>query len=162
MRCRNGGTLVIETGNVMLDEAYALEHEGVTLGPHILLQVSDTGQGLDKDTCDKIFEPFFTTKTLGRGVGLGLSTTHGIVKQHRGSIWVYSEPKNGTIFKIYLPQTDAPVVPATSREAPMIPVRGSGTILVAEDNEQVRTLAGMVLRDCGYEVLEAVDGRMAT
>ena len=156
-----GGTLVIETGDVMLDEAYAREHEGVTPGPHILLQVSDTGQGLDKDTCDRIFEPFFTTKTLGRGVGLGLSTTHGIVKQHQGSIWVYSEPKNGTIFKIYLPRTDALVVPAASLEAPTIPVRGSVTILVAEDNEHVRTLAGMVLRNCGYGVLEAVDGRMA-
>jgi len=157
----SGGTLVIETGDVMLDEAYALEHEGVTSGPHILLQVSDTGQGLDKETCDKIFDPFFTTKTLGRGVGLGLSTTHGIVKQHQGSIWVYSEPKNGTIFKIYLPRTDVLVVPAISREAPMIPARGSGMILVAEDNEQVRTLTGMILRNCGYEVLEAVDGRMA-
>jgi signal transduction histidine kinase/CheY-like chemotaxis protein len=157
----HGGTLVIETGDVMLDEAYAFGHEGVTPGPHILLQVSDTGQGLDKDACDKIFEPFFTTKMLGRGVGLGLSTTHGIVKQHRGNIGVYSEPKSGTIFKIYLPRTDAPEVPATSRVAPMTPVQGSGMILVAEDNEQVRTVSGMILRNCGYGVLEAVDGRMA-
>jgi CheY-like chemotaxis protein len=156
-----GGTLVIETKDVELDEAYALEHDGVKPGPHILLQVSDTGQGLDKNACDQIFEPFFTTKMLGRGVGLGLSSTLGIVKQHQGSIWVYSEPQSGTIFKIYLPRTDAPEVPATSRAAAMIPAPGAGMILVAEDNEQVRTVASMMLQDCGYVVLEAVDGRMA-
>ena len=156
-----GGALAIETADVAFDEEYAAGHEGVKPGPHVLLQVSDTGRGLDKDTCEKIFEPFFTTKILGRGVGLGLSTAHGIVKQHRGSIRVYSEPENGTIFKVYLPRTDAPVAPDESREAPTMLALGSGTILVAEDNETVRRFASKVLRQHGYVVLEAEGGRMA-
>ena len=157
----HGGTLVIETAEVLLDETYAREHEGVTPGPHVLLLVSDTGEGMDKETCDRIFEPFFTTKTLGRGVGLGLSTTHGIVKQHQGSIWVYSEPGKGTTFKVYFPRTETPSVPVESAKASNKPLHGSGTVLVAEDNEQVRTLAGTMLRSYGYTVLEAIDGKEA-
>ncbi|HUW61793.1 MAG TPA: ATP-binding protein [Candidatus Bathyarchaeia archaeon] len=159
----NGGTIMIESADVTLDQSYAQDHEEVVPGPHVMLLVSDTGEGMDKDTCDKIFEPFFTTKRTGKGVGLGLSTTHGIVKQHGGSIWVYSEPGKGTTFKIYFPKSDraAAIVASPGPVAATRLPRGSGTVLVAEDNAQVRALAARVLISNGYTVLEAVDGKSA-
>ena len=157
----NGGTIMIESADVTLDQSYAREHEGVVPGPHVMLLVSDTGEGMDKETCDKIFEPFFTTKRTGKGVGLGLSTTHGIVKQHGGNIWVYSEPGKGTTFKIYFPKSDLAAAAIAEPVAATNLPRGSGTVLVAEDNAQVRTLAARVLISNGYTVIEAVDGKSA-
>jgi CheY-like chemotaxis protein len=159
----SGGLITIETGDVDLDENYARERDDVSPGPHVMLLISDTGEGMDKETCDRIFEPFYTTKRVGKGVGLGLSTTHGIVKQHGGNIWVYSEPGKGTTFKIYFPKialapaVDAEPRPVAAAGAP----RGSGTVLVAEDNAQVRAMAARVLISNGYTVLEAVDGKSA-
>jgi CheY-like chemotaxis protein len=156
-----GGTLVIETQEVVLDESYASDHEEVTPGPHVMLAVSDTGAGMDEGTLGKIFEPFFTTKGIGRGTGLGLSTVHGIVKQHGGSIWVYSELGKGTTFKIYFPLAEetrpVPVSGRTRTEA----TAGTETILVAEDEEQVKGLACEILRRNGYTVFEASDGKGA-
>ena len=145
----DGGTLTIETHNVDLDETYLATHPGSQPGPHVQLAVSDDGYGMDQRTIDLIFEPFFTTKS--GGTGLGLATVHGIVKQHQGSVWVYSEPGRGSTFKIYLPRVVAvplPLVPAAPRE-----LRGSEQILVVEDDDAVRTLAAAVLTTYGYQVV---------
>ncbi len=155
-----GGKLTIETANVQLDEAYARNHAKVRPGPYVMLAVSDTGAGMDAETQSHIFEPFFTTKEKGKGTGLGLATVYGIVKQSDGNIYVYSEPGVGTTFKIYLPRAEGeegrphlnPPVPATV---------GMKTILLAEDEDGVRTLARKVLEARGYQVLEAREGKEA-
>jgi len=150
-----GGTLAIETGSVVLDEQYVHKYIDVQAGPHVLLAVSDTGVGMDAATKERIFEPFFTTKPLGKGTGLGLATVFGIVKQHGGNIWVYSEPGQGTTFKIYLPPVKT-VAPAAelSVYAPAS-VYGNETVLVVEDEMMVRALAVRTLASHGYRVLEA-------
>jgi len=150
-----GGKLTLETNNTELDEAYAREQSPLQPGRYVMLAVSDTGFGMDADTQAHIFEPFFTTKEVGKGTGLGLSTVYGIVKQSGGYIWVYSEPQRGTTFKIYFPRIDQPVngVRAEKRETGKL--RGTETILLVEDNEQVRQLTSSVLADCGYKVLSA-------
>ncbi len=151
----NGGKLTLETANVYLDEAYASRHQTVQPGEHIYLGVSDTGAGISEENLPRIFEPFFTTKELGKGTGLGLSMVYGIIKQSGGSIWVYSEPGRGTSFKIYLPRVNAPVEAVAAEPQHPSNLRGSETILLAEDDSQVRELASEALAASGYSVLVA-------
>jgi two-component system cell cycle sensor histidine kinase/response regulator CckA len=157
-----GGKLLIETSNTELDSAYNTRHPIVRQGRYVLIAVSDTGTGMSAETQAHIFEPFFTTKAQGKGTGLGLATVYGIVKQSGGFIWVYSELGRGTSFKIYLPRVDQPVeriipvVPSAS-EAP----RGTATILLTEDEQDVREVAREFLESGGYAVIEARDGAEA-
>ena len=155
----DGGTLVIETRNVHLDDEFARQHTTVQPGPHVLLAVSDTGVGMDPEVLAHIFEPFFTTKEVGKGTGLGLATCYGIVKQNRGSIWVDSERAIGTTFRIYLPRAEA-VLPASEPSEPhaVEQPRGSETVMLVEDEVLVRNLAADALRRHGYQVLSASTG----
>ena len=149
-----GGTLTIETANVELDEAYAREHAGVNSGSYVMLAVSDTGHGMSAETLAHIFEPFFTTKEVSKGSGMGLATVYGIVQQSGGHIWVYSEPGRGSTFKVYLPRVESPAEPAARTPGSEPTIRGKETILVAEDDTQVRGLTVAILKACGYLVLE--------
>jgi PAS domain S-box-containing protein len=154
------GRVTIETADVVWDASYAQRHEGVEipLGRYVMLAVSDTGCGMGPDVLARIFEPFFTTKPIGQGTGLGLSTVYGIVKQSGGFVWVYSEPGEGSVFKVYLPEASA-APEAGPPPAPIAaPERGSESILVIEDEEVVRNLASRGLRDHGYTVVEARNG----
>jgi PAS domain S-box-containing protein len=151
-----GGKLDIEVAEAHFDEGYTREHIGVTPGAYMMLAVTDDGVGMDKAIQSRIFEPFFTTKEKGKGTGLGLATVFGIVQQSGGQIWVYSEPGHGTTFKVYLPRTDdAPGARAPSRGVPRGSSRGDETILLVEDEDQVRTLAREILSRCGYQVIHA-------
>jgi signal transduction histidine kinase/CheY-like chemotaxis protein len=155
------GRVSIETTPAVWDEVYAQRHGGVDipLGRYVMLAVSDNGAGMDPEVQERIFEPFFTTKPVGQGTGLGLSTVYGIVKQSGGYIWVYSEPGQGSVFKVYLPAATV----STDAEPPAevcatAPLSGSETILVIEDEDIVRNLACRGLRDHGYTVVEARNG----
>lgn len=157
----DGGTLTIRTANVRLDKAYAAAHVDARTGKHVLLSISDTGVGIDDEAKAHLFEPFFTTKRLGQGTGLGLSTVFGIVTQNGGHIRVESEPGQGATFQILVPSTEvsgAQVGPSTLPALSPQLTTGTETILVAEDEEEVRNLAVSVLRSCGYHVLAAEDG----
>jgi len=151
----SGGTLTLETANVVLDEDYAKEHVGVRPGPYVMLAVTDTGQGMDKETQQHIFDPFFTTKAPGTGAGMGLATVYGIVKQHGGNIWVYSEPGQGTTFKVYLPRIEDEVEALPDREAADAAPRGEEALLVLEDEAAVRKIARRTLERLGYTVFTA-------
>jgi PAS domain S-box-containing protein len=155
-----GGQLIIETSNVELsgDGFGTPGSVEVRPGPYVMLAVSDTGIGMDAETQAHIFEPFFTTKDSEKGTGLGLATVYGIVKQSDGYIWVYSEPGQGTTFKIYLPRVDKVAQPRERALAAGPIPHGSGTILLVEDEAMVRNLVGRVLREHGYAVLEAARG----
>ncbi len=152
------GKITIETGNVVLDENYVSRHSVVAPGAYAMIAVSDTGSGMDEDTKARLFEPFFTTKEKGKGTGLGLSTVYGIVKQSNGYIWVYSELRMGSTFKIYLPRHESRGSEEESEEASPVLPKGHETILLVEDEDLVRVLARDVLRSYGYTVLEAKDG----
>jgi len=156
-----GGKITIETANVELDEEYCRLHMAVQPGAYIMLAVSDTGIGMDKETQSRIFEPFFSTKEEGKGTGLGLSTVYGIVKQSFGNIWVYTEPGHGTTFKIYFPRIEEATEAREKEEASEKIFRGSETILLVEDEEMVRDLAYKVLAEMGYTVLAASNGEEA-
>jgi PAS domain S-box-containing protein len=156
-----GGELTIETVATELDSAYAAERPGVTPGSYVMLSVSDTGSGMDADTRSRLFEPFFSTKGKDKGTGLGLATVYGIVKQHGGNIWVYSEPGRGTTFKVYLPVSGDAEIPPEREKPEKTELRGAETILLVEDNEQVRDLTWSILRRQGYSVLPAPNGEEA-
>jgi len=150
-----GGKLTLETSNTVLDESYAREHQPVVPGRYVMLAVSDTGEGMTPETMSRIFEPFYTTKEVGKGTGLGLSMVYGIVKQSGGYIWVYSELNQGTTFKIYLPRVDQPAEESGTEKRPANVMRGTETILLVEDDPQLRRLSSSVLAHCGYNVLTA-------
>ena len=156
-----GGRLTIETANASLDEEYARGHAGAAPGRYVMLAVSDTGEGMDAETLTHLFEPFFTTKTQGKGTGLGLATVYGIVKQSGGYIWVYSEPKRGASFKIYLPQVDESVEAEKAPTPARMSAGGIETVLVAEDDPAVREVVAQTLTQKGYVVLRAPEGQTA-
>lgn len=151
----NGGKLTLETANAQLDATYASAHQPITPGRYVMLAVSDTGEGMSLEVQARIFEPFFTTKEVGKGTGLGLSMVYGIVKQSGGYIWVYSEPGRGTTFKIYFPCVDDVAEVLGVDKRPNGALRGTETILLVEDDSQLRQLTSSVLAHCGYRMLVA-------
>jgi PAS domain S-box-containing protein len=155
------GSLLIETAAVDLDASSLTLHPGARPGPHVLLAVSDTGEGMDKETISRIFEPFFTTKALGKGTGLGLSTVYGIVQQSGGLIEVYSEKGLGTTFKVYLPRIEGTVARMPVAAAPPPPRAESETVLLVEDEAALRSIIRETLTEGGYHVLEAGTPRQA-
>ena len=152
-----GGRLSIRTANAELDQTYAMAHDGVVPGSYALLQITDSGVGMDKETQNRAFDPFFTTKE--EGSGLGLATVYGLVKQSGGHIWLYSEPGMGTTFKLFFPITSAPIT-SSIEPVDVKSLRGTGTetILLVEDTEMVRSLVTTLLGSYGYEVLAAASG----
>jgi PAS domain S-box-containing protein len=158
-----GGKLTIETANTHIDRGYAERDVEVAPGQYVLLSVSDTGEGMDSETLKRAFEPFFTTKEVGKGTGLGLSMVYGFIKQSGGHVRIYSEGGQGTTIKIYLPRHFSSAVEETAAAArPPVPGgSGSETILVCEDDDDVRAYSAGSLRDLGYNVLEAANGAAA-
>ncbi len=152
--------ITIETSYVFLDESYVARYPGSQIGPHVLIAVSDTGVGMDEETQQRIFDPFFTTKDVGKGTGLGLATVYGIVKQNNGSIYVYSKPGRGTTFKIYWPAIGEEISPETTNRQKDI-LGGSEKFLVVEDNEMVKGFISTTLKQLGYQVFEASNGKEA-
>ena len=159
-----GGRLTIETEMVEVDQSYCRFCPGLAEGRYAVLAVSDTGTGMDAETRERIFEPFFTTKEAGKGTGMGLATVYGIVKQHGGFIHVYSEPGQGSLFRVYLPvmvERTAGAAAAAPLAPPLSELRGTETILIAEDHESIREMARQTLVGLGYRVLSAADGEEA-
>ncbi len=154
----DGGKLIIETSNQLLDGESAGKLSIVKKGSYVMLSVSDTGIGMSEEVQDHLFEPFFTTKALGKGTGLGLATVYGIVKQSGGYILMYSEPGNGTTAKVYIPSVDTPVTEIAMPSAAAVNLQGSERILLVEDEEIVRKLSRQILETCGYTVVEACNG----
>jgi len=157
----HGGKLIIETQNIELDSYYREAHPIVQPGCYVLLSVSDTGVGMDAETQAHIFEPFFTTKELGKGTGLGLATVYGVVKQSGGFVWLYSELGKGTTFKIYLPRVDEAAADAVGVQVHGLFSRGTETVLLTEDEQDVREVAREFLESAGYKVLQAPGGEAA-
>jgi two-component system cell cycle sensor histidine kinase/response regulator CckA len=154
----NGGRLTVETANRLLDEVYVHEHPDVVPGQYVMLAMSDTGEGMDRETLSRIFEPFFTTKERGRGTGLGLATVYGIVKQSGGSVFCYSEKGAGTSFSVYFPRVCDDKTVETPRAAGAKSLLGTETVLLVEDEKAIRSLVVIALRNAGYAVREAQDG----
>ena len=158
----NGGRLTLETGNAHIDESYVTAHREVLPGQYVVISVTDTGVGMDADTVAKAFEPFFTTKPVGRGTGLGLSQVYGFVKQSGGHVKIYSEVGQGTTVKLYLPRVGANPAEGDAGEQQLLPEAGpEETVLVLEDDPDVRSYSAEILRELGYRVLEAHDGPSA-
>ena len=155
-----GGKLTIETSNIILDEAYALIRPDVSPGPHVLVSISDTGSGMNSETIKRVFEPFFTTKPIGEGTGLGLSMVYGFINQSGGHINVYSEEGHGTVFRIYLPKLMAAHEEDFSEVEQAIPT-GTETILISEDDDEIRNIAVLILDRLGYQTVQAQNGRIA-
>src|SRR5262249_12331139 len=149
-----------ETMNVDLGREYTARRPGVAPGPYVMTAVTDTGEGMDRETMARIFEPFFTTKEPGKGTGLGLATVEGIMPQSSGHIWVYSEPGRGTTFKIYLPRANGEAEHGASH-VKSSPAAGQPVILLAEDEEMLREMAEETLAESGYTVLAAANAEEA-
>jgi two-component system, cell cycle sensor histidine kinase and response regulator CckA len=154
------GKLTLRTDIVTIDEEYCRLHVEAKPGEYVLLEVSDTGHGMDKETSGRIFEPFFTTKEIGKGTGLGLAMVYGIVKQHNGHITCYSEVGHGTTFKVYLPAIEGEVETHVETTGVM-PAFGTETVLLVDDEDLVRDLGTRILTKHGYTVLQAENGRQA-
>jgi CheY-like chemotaxis protein len=158
----DGGRLTIEVANKVLDDDYARQHTEVVAGDYVMIAVSDTGTGMPPDILARVFEPFFTTKGPDKGTGLGLSMVFGFVKQSSGHISIYSEPGQGTTVRLYLPRAVGAIPSSSHRiSEPVLLPRGSGTVLVVEDEANLREVACAVLQDLGYTVLEAANGEEA-
>jgi two-component system cell cycle sensor histidine kinase/response regulator CckA len=157
----DGGKITIQTASAELDDAYRREHTYIQPGSYVMLSVSDTGCGMDKETQSRIFEPFFTTKEKGKGTGLGLSTVYGIIKQSGGYIFAHSELGHGTTFRIYLPRVEDAAEATDTVKATSSDLAGSETVLLVEDEESVRQLVAETLSSRGYQVLEAENGEEA-
>ncbi len=155
-----GGKLILETAMAELDEEYAASRPGVQPGSYVMLAVSDTGCGMDEETCEQIFDPFYSTKGE-QGTGMGLATVYGIVKQHGGNIWVYSESGKGASFKVYLPVSEETHIEKKTLKKAAEDTHGSETILLVEDNEKVRGFIYTILKRMGYTVLKAENGAEA-
>jgi two-component system cell cycle sensor histidine kinase/response regulator CckA len=155
----DGGTVTIESGNATFDDFHAPGHIDGTPGPYVFLAITDTGVGMDHATREHIFEPFFTTKSVGQGTGLGLASAYGIVQQAGGHIFVYSEPGQGSVFKLYFPRVDAPV---ERRPAVLpVPMVGTGTVMIVEDDPAIRYMTAKLLTRAGYDVLAVASGSEA-
>jgi CheY-like chemotaxis protein len=158
----DGGTLTIATGNETLGEDSVVKRLEIPAGDYVVLEVADTGQGMDSRTLEQVFDPFFTTKGPGKGTGLGLSTVYGIVKGHGGHIFVHSEPGLGAIFKLYFPALLPQDAPPVAEDAANLPAQGgSETVMLVDDDVTLREMTSLVLEEAGYQVLHASSGEEA-